>query len=58
MFCRKNVMLELNKYRGVVSWKITYGYKNDKEFGDQVVESRLDKSSVYNVLADVLFRQK
>ena len=28
-FCRKYVMLELNKYRGVVSSKMTYGFKND-----------------------------
>ena len=28
-FCRKYVMFELKKYRGVVSWKMTYGFKND-----------------------------
>ena len=27
-FCRKCVMFELKKYRGVVSCKITYGFKN------------------------------
>ena len=29
-FCRKYVMFELKIYRGVVSWKMTYGFKNDK----------------------------
>ena len=28
-FCRKHVMLELKRYKGVVLWKITYGFKND-----------------------------
>ena len=28
-FCRKYVMSELKKYTGVVSWKISYGFKND-----------------------------
>ena len=28
-FCQKYVMLELKKCRGVVSWKITYGLKNN-----------------------------
>ena len=28
-FCRKYVMFELKKYRGVVLWKMTYGFKND-----------------------------
>ena len=28
-FCRKHVMFELKKYRGVVSSKMTYGFKND-----------------------------
>ena len=28
-FCRKYVMFKLTKYRGVASWKITYGFKND-----------------------------
>ena len=28
-FCRKYVMFELKKYRGFVSWKMTYGFKND-----------------------------
>ena len=28
-FCRKYVMFELKKYRGVVSWKMTYGFKNE-----------------------------
>ena len=28
-FCQKDVMLELKKYRGVVSWKIIYGLKNN-----------------------------
>ena len=27
-FCRKYVMFELKRYRGVVLWKITYGFKN------------------------------
>ena len=29
LFCRKYVMFELKRYRGVVSWKMTYGFKND-----------------------------
>ena len=28
-FCGKYIMFELTKYRGVVSWKITYRFKND-----------------------------
>ena len=28
-FCRKYVMFKLKKYRGVVSLKMTYGFKND-----------------------------
>ena len=28
-FCRKYVMFELKRYRGVVLWKMTYGFKND-----------------------------
>ena len=28
-FCRKFVMFELKKYRQFVSWKVTYGFKND-----------------------------
>ena len=28
-FCRNYVMLELNKYRGVGSWRMTSGFKND-----------------------------
>ena len=28
-FCRKYVMFELNKYRGVVLRKMIYGFKND-----------------------------
>ena len=28
-FCQKYVMFELNKYRQVVSWKTTYGFKNE-----------------------------
>ena len=28
-FCRKYVIFELKKYRRVVSWKMTYGFKND-----------------------------
>ena len=28
-FCKKNAMFELKKYRGVVSRKLTYGFKND-----------------------------
>ena len=28
-FCQNYVMLELKKYRRVVSWKMTYGLKND-----------------------------
>ena len=28
-FCRKYVMFELKRYRGVVWWKMTYGFKND-----------------------------
>ena len=27
-FCRKYVMFELKKFRGFVSWKMTYGFKN------------------------------
>ena len=27
-FCRKYVMFELKRYRGVVLWKMTYGFKN------------------------------
>ena len=27
--CRKYVMFELKRYRGVVWWKMTYGFKND-----------------------------
>ena len=29
-FCRKHVMFELKKYSGVMLWKMTYGFKNDK----------------------------
>ena len=29
-FSQKYVMSELKKYRGIVSWKMTYGFKNDK----------------------------
>ena len=32
--CQKYVMFELNKYRRSVSWKMTNGFKNDKEFGE------------------------
>ena len=28
-FCRKYVMFELKKYRGTLSWKMTYSLKND-----------------------------
>ena len=28
-FCRKYVMFELKRYRGVMLWKKTYGFKND-----------------------------
>ena len=28
-FCRKYLMFELTKYRGVVSWKMNYCFKND-----------------------------
>ena len=28
-FCRKCIMFEFKKYRGVVSWRMTYGFKND-----------------------------
>ena len=28
-FCRKCVMFDLKKYKGLVSWKMTYGFKND-----------------------------
>ena len=28
-FCRKYVMFGLKRYRGVVLWKMTYGFKND-----------------------------
>ena len=28
-FCRNYVMFKLKKFRGVVSWKMTYGFKND-----------------------------
>ena len=28
-FCQKYVMFELKKYRRIVSWKMTYGFKND-----------------------------
>ena len=28
-FCRECVIFELGKYRGVVSWKMTNGFKND-----------------------------
>ena len=28
-FCQKYVMFELKKYKGVVSWKMIYGFKND-----------------------------
>ena len=31
-FCRNYVMFELKKYRGVVSWKWTYGFKNLANF--------------------------
>ena len=27
-FCRKYAMFELKKYRGVLSWKMTYGFKS------------------------------
>ena len=44
-FCRKYVMFEC---RGVVSWKMTYGFKKEfhKEFDELVVESMVDHSSV------------
>ena len=53
-FCRKYVMFELKKYRGVLSCKMTSGFKNDKEFGEfshKQLKVMLDKSSVY-VLAE------
>ena len=28
-FCQKYVMFELKKYRRVVLWKITFGFKNE-----------------------------
>ena len=28
-FCQKYIMFELKKYSRVVSWKMTYGFKND-----------------------------
>ena len=28
-FCRKKIQFELKRYRGVVSWKMTYSFKND-----------------------------
>ena len=28
-FCRKYVIFELKRYRGIVLWKMTYGFKND-----------------------------
>ena len=33
-FCGKYVMFDLKKYRGILSWNRTYGFKNDKEFGE------------------------
>ena len=53
-FCRKYVMFDLKKYRGILSWNMTYGFKNDKEFGEILpkwLKVMLDKSSVY-ILAE------
>ena len=43
-FCRRCEMFELKKYRGFVSWKITYSFKSDISNGwifTQVVESNV-----------------
>ena len=47
-----NVWVKLN--RRVVSWTMTHGFKNDKEFGEflhKQLKVLLDKSSVFNILA-------
>ena len=31
-FCRKYLMIQLKKDRWAASWKMTYGFKNDKKF--------------------------
>ena len=55
-FCRKYVMFELKKYKGVVSWKVTYGLKRHKKFGEfSQLKSMLDKSSLYNVLIEGMY---
>ena len=55
-FCRNYVMFELKKYRVVVLQKMTYGFKNYLinlvKVLKVVVESKVGKSSAYNVLAE------
>ena len=55
-FCRKYVMFELKRYREVVSWKMTYGFKNDISNLVSLHTSSWKKcwinSSEYNVLAE------
>ena len=56
-FCRrKYAMFELKRYREVVLWKMTYGFKNDIIWWiyTQVVESNV-RSTVYNVLAEGMY---
>ena len=46
-------MFDLKKHRGVVSRKMTYVFKEShKEFDEQAVESKVDRSSVYNALIE------
>ena len=55
-FCRKYVIFELKKYKVVVPWKVTYGLKWHKKFGEfSQLKSMLDKSSLYNVLVEGMY---
>ena len=59
-FCEKYVMFELKKYRGAVSWKISYDFQNDifmefGEFSHKWFKVMLDKSLKYYVLAEEMY---
>ena len=60
-FCRKYVMLELKKYRGVVTWKMTYGFKNDKGIWwifIKVVESNVSRAYCSSLLHVIILRNQ
>ena len=51
-FCRKYVMIELKKQRSCTVKNGLWFQKWHKEFGEQVVESKVDKPSAYNIIAE------